>query len=186
MTPTRADNDGGDPLLERIMANRLTLLLGAVAAAVFGCVGLLLTGLVGAGGRSSPWVGWPMLAFGAAVLIATVRQLLWPVPVVEVTSRGVRLRIRTPMSRSGFLFVPWSHLRAVIVTQVATPHGGRQDALGFQIAQDEAIRLPDLRWNAGQPAPEAPQCDVTFAAATISGDVRDWVRKIEQCRLRAG
>jgi hypothetical protein len=40
MTPTRADNDGGDPLLEQVMANRLTLLLGALAAAVFGCVGL--------------------------------------------------------------------------------------------------------------------------------------------------
>src|SRR6267378_2691227 len=129
---TMLSGQSGKVILERIMANRLTLLLGAVAAAVFGCVGLLLTGLVGAGGRSSPWVGWPMLAFGAAVLIATVRQLLWPVPVVEVTSRGVRLRIRTPMSRSGFLFVPWSHLRAVIVTQVATPHGGRQYSIDFK------------------------------------------------------
>ena len=123
-----------------------------------------------------------MLAFAAGVLIATGRQLLWPMPLVEVTSGGVRLRILA--RRSGFLFVPWSNLQAAVVTQTVTGRGGRQDALGFQIAQDETLRLPDLRWNSARPAPGAPTCDVAFAALAISGDVQEWVRRIEQCRLR--
>ena len=179
-------DDSRDPVLERVLANRFTLALGALAAVVFGWVGLLLTGLAGAGQSLKPWVGWPMLALSAVVLVATLRQLVLPVPLIEVTAAGVRLRIRASMSHSGFLFVPWSHVSGVILTQTATSRGGREDALGFRITQDQTIRVPSLKWIAATAAPEAPQCDVVFAAGMIAGDVHDWVRKIEECRNRAG
>src|ERR1700680_3303157 len=38
--------------------------------------------------------------------VIALGQLLWLVPLVEVTSRGIRLRIRAPIRRSGLLFVP--------------------------------------------------------------------------------
>jgi hypothetical protein len=167
----------------------LTLLLGCLAGLVFGFVGFLLTGIIHVNHLPNPAIGWAMLGLSAVVLAATVRQLLWPVPLVEITQRGVRLKVGGPMDRSGLFFVPWSHVHAVVLTQTVATHstgGGREDALGFQIAEDARIRLPEVRWNSSHAAPEAPQCSVVFAASMIGGDVRQWVRKIEEYRPRAG
>ena len=57
--------------------------------------------------------------------------------------------------------------------------------LGFQIIQDDMIRLPDMRWNSAHAAPEAPSGEVIFAASMVSGDVVEWVRKIDEHRLLA-
>jgi len=136
----------------------------------------------------NPLVGWPMLAFSALILLVTLRQLLWPVPLVEVTSRGIRLRIRAPIRRSGLLFVPWSNVRAVVLSKTAAAPlkgGGRENALGFQIIQDAVIRLPSMQWNSAHAAPEVPQCDIVFAASMVNGEGAEWVRKIEEQRLRA-
>lgn len=177
-----------DPVLAQIMPNRFILFLAILAGCIFGAIGLALVGLLRSGEGVNPTFGWSMLGLSAVVLVAGVRQLLWPVPLIEVTSRGVRLRIRSPMGRVGFLFVPWSHIRSIILTQTGSGHlegGGRVPALGFQIIQDETIRLPNLRWNTCSVAIEAPKCDVAFSSNMIRGEVRDWVQRLEESRLRA-
>ena len=167
------------------MASRSTLILGLITAIVFGIVGILLTGVFPFSGGLHPWLGWSVFAFSAVVLLATLRQLLWPIALIEATRRGIRLRIRAPMSRRGLLFVPWSHVQAVVLTQVATTRGARESALGLRIMQDQLIRLPSLRWNSAHAAPEAPNCDVVFAASMMEGDVGQSVRRIELCRESA-
>ena len=181
-------DDPTDSVLESVGANRFTLILGCLAAIVFGFIGVLLTGMVRVNRAPSPLMGWVVLTLSAVILVVTVRQLLWPVPLGEVTCRGVRLRVAAPMLRSGLLFVPWSRVRAVVFTQTVVTNlkgGGREDALGFQIDQDESFRLPEVKWNSSHAAPEAPKCDVVFAASMISGDVRECVRKIEEQRILA-
>lgn len=181
-------DDRQDPILACIKANQFALILGVIAAIVFGVVGLLLTGIVHTEHSPNPAVGWSMVVFSALILVATLRQLAWPVPIAEVTARGLRLRIAGPMSRRGLFFVPWSHVRAVLLTQTSTGSlrgGGRQDALGFQIVQDDLIRLPSVKWNSALAVPEAPACDVAFAASMVSGDIAEWVRRIEDCRVQA-
>lgn len=181
--PARADlDDLQDPVMERVMASRSTLILGLIAAIVFGIVGMLLTGVLHATQRLHPWLGWSVLAFSALVLFATLRQLLWPVALIEVTMRGIRLRISAPINQRRLLFVPWSHVRAVVLTQVATTRGAREAALGLQIMQDKVIHLPSLRWNSAHAAPDAPNCDIVFAASMIEGDIREWVKRIAICR----
>lgn len=163
-----------------------TLILGCLAGIVFGFVGLLITGLIRNSHAANPAIGWVLLGVSAVVFIATLRQLLWPIPLVDVTCRGVRLRIGAPMHRSGLFFIPWSRLRAVLLTQtmIKNAAGGRENALGFQIAQDQLFRLPKVRWNSSHAAPQAPKCEVVFAASMINGDVRECVRKIEERRIR--
>ena len=185
---TIALDDHRDSILDNVGANRFTLVIGCLGGIVFGFVGLLLTGIVGNSHAANPSIGWVVLSLSAVVLIATVRQLLWPIPLIEVTCRGVRLRIGAPMRGSGLFFVPWSSLRAVILTQTVVSNfgaGGRENALGFQIAQDELFRLPAVRWNSSHAAPEAPKCEVVFAVSMLDGDVRECVRKIEEQRIRA-
>ncbi len=181
-------DDHRDLILDCVAANPFTLFLGCLAGIVFGFVGVVLTGIVRNSHAANPSIGWVLLSLSAVVLIATVRQLLWPIPLVEVTCRGVRLRIGAPMSRSGLFFVPWARLRAVILTQTVATNfggGGRENALGFRIAQDERFRLPAVRWNSSHAAPEAPRCEVVFAASMVNGDVHECVRKIEEQRIRA-
>ncbi len=184
--PSRAGlDDLQAPVVERVMANQFTLILGLIAALVMGIVGLLLTGIVPARRGPHPWLAWPLLALSVVVLLAALRQLLWPVALIEATTRGVRLKIRAPLSRRGLFFVPWSHVQAAVLTQVATSRGAREAALGLQIMQDKEIRLPSMRWNSAHAAPDAPNCNVVFAASVIKGDVVEWVRKIEGCRESA-
>ena len=182
---TSATDHPENPLLDRVMANQFTLILGFIASALFAIVGLFLVGIIHATQGRNPLVGVLVLAVSSIVIGATLRQLLWPVPLVEVIPQGVRLRIGAPMSRRGLYLVPWSHLRAV-VTQVATARGGREEALGFQIIQDETIRLPDIRWSSGHAALNAPKCEVVFAASNLNGDPADWARRIEAHRPEAG
>ena len=177
-------DDPKDSILDTVDVNRFTLVLGCAAGTVFGFVGLVLTGIVRLKGAPTPLIGWAALTLSAFVIAVTVRQLLWPVPVVEVTRRGVRVRIGSPVRRSGLFFVPWARVRAVVFTQTVANRGGREDALGFEIEQDDRFRLPEVRWNSSHAAPDARKCDVVFAASMISGDVRECVRKIEKQRLR--
>jgi hypothetical protein len=178
-------DDPLDPVVERLRASRVTLILGLIAAIVFTTVGMLLTGIIPGSRSQNLWLGWPVLTFSALVLGATLRQLVWPVALIEVTKRGLRLRVRAPMSRGGLLFVPWSHVRSVVLTRVATTRGARAPALGLEILQDQAIRLPGLKWNSAQAAPEAPQCDVVFAASMMEGDVAEAVKRIDLYRREA-
>jgi hypothetical protein len=188
-TASGAVDDTEAPVLERISANPFTLVLACVAASIFGFLGLLLTGIARFIHNPNPRFGWPMLGFSLLILLAAVRQLLWPVPLLEATGRGVRLRIASPMSRSGLFFVPWTRVRGVVLTQtVATSSrgSGREDAIGFLIDQDGGSRLPVLRWNSGTVAPQAPPCDVALPASMIRGSAAQWMRKLEAHRLRTG
>lgn len=75
-----------------------------------------------------------------------------------------------------------------MLTQTGSGHlqgGGRVDALGFQILEDEKIRLPKLKWNACSIAIEAPKCDVAFSGNAIQGEVRGWVQRLEALRQQA-
>ncbi len=178
-------DDPKDSILDTVDVNRFTLVLGCVAGIVFGFIGLIFTGIAHLKGAPRPLIGWAMLTLSAFVIVVTVRQLFWPVPLIEVTRRGVRVRIGSPVRRSGLFFVPWARVRAVMFTQTVASRGGREDALGIQIDQDDRFRLPEVRWNSSHAAPDAQECDVVFAASMISGDVRECVRKIEEQRIRA-
>ena len=79
-------DDNGDPVLNRVLANQFTLILGCLAGVVFGFVGLVLTGIVPTNQPPNPSIGWALLALAAIVLGATVWQLSCPVPLVEVTA----------------------------------------------------------------------------------------------------
>jgi hypothetical protein len=169
-------------VVDRVMANRPMLIIALIASTFFVFISLLLTGIISTRRAVNPGWGWPLLVLSVLALFATIRQILWPVPLIEVTTHGVRLRILAPMTQHGLFFVPWSHVQAVVLTQVATSRGARAPALGLRIVQDDVVHLPAVRWNSSHAAPDAPDCDVVFAESMLEGDAAKWARKIEAFR----
>jgi hypothetical protein len=84
-------------------------------------------------------------------------------------------------------YVPWERVNGVVLTKVwslAGPDSYSQptDALGFVIQQDDAFKLPSVRWNAAGDDIGEVHSDIGFDKSMIQGDVKTWVAKLEAFR----
>ena len=152
----------------KVMPNRFSLIFGAVGSGV-----LLLAFPAQAVSR---WVD----AFLAIVFVSCVFHILWPSPLILATQEGLYLGI----SRFGrSFFVPWNQVEGVVLTSVRSVEQGLpRDALGFVIIQDDAFKLPVLRWNSAGRDAGPPYSEVIFQTGIIDGDAQTWVEKLEKFR----
>jgi hypothetical protein len=156
----------------KVLPNGGSLLIGMLASAILGLSFL---------GAAGWWKGISVLLSG--VFVVCFYQLYWPRPIIRANREGLYLSIGT-LGRP--FYVPWERVNGVVLTKVWSLAGPDSyshptDALGFVIQQDDAFRLPSVRWNAAGDTGEV-HSDISFDKGMIQGDVKTWVAKLEAFR----
>ena len=157
----------------KVMPNERSLLIGMTASAVLG-FGFL---------EAPGW--WKAIAvLLSAVFLVCFYQLFWPRPIIRANREGLYLGIGTFGSPC---YVPWERVNGVVLTKVWSLAGPNSysrptDALGFVIQQDDAFKLPRVRWNAAGDDIGEVHSDISFDKSMIQGDVKTWVAKLEAFR----
>jgi len=176
----------------KVLPNEGSLLIGMSASSI---LGLLFLGAAGW------WKGISVLLSG--VFVVCFYQLYWPRPIIRANREGLYLSIGT-FGRP--FHVPWERVNGVVLTKVwslagVDSYSHPTDALGFVIQQDDAFKLPSVRWNAaGNEIDDDPfkrtslrlnaagddignvHSDISFDKSMIQGDVKTWAAKLEALR----
>ena len=111
-------------------------------------------------------------------------RLLIQLPIIEASELGIAVWLHGPYHRP--VFVPWSHVRAVLLTQVRradAPAGAApRDALGIELNHPDRFRALPRPANDEVPVDSAAHADLAWSSRSISGDLRRWVELLQAIR----
>jgi hypothetical protein len=120
---------------------------------------------------------WFLMAVSILIALGSGLRLLLQLPIIEASELGIAVWLYGPYRRP--FFAPWSHVRAVVVTQVRGAKAARasapRDALGIELVQGDRVRLPRSPVNDELPIDGAAPADLAWSRRLISGNIRRWV-----------
>ncbi len=163
------------PRTVRILPGRFRSWAGLAGGLALAVIFLWLA--IGSPGRAAAIFNW--LALACLVLTATGPglRLLLQLPLIEASELGIAIWLNGPYRRP--FFAPWKRVRAIVLTKArsaqAADGSGARDALGIELDQDDAFRLPPMPPQAEVPVGGAQRADLVWSSRSISGDPRRWV-----------
>jgi hypothetical protein len=175
----------GLPRSVRIMPGRSALWAGMV-------VSLASAAVLGWLARTAPGplpiaLCWGAFGLSALAAAGCGLRLLIQLPIIEASELGIAVWLHGPYHRP--FFVPWSHVRAVLLTQVRradAPAGAApRDALGIELNHDDRFRAFPPPANDEVPVDGTAHADLAWSSRSISGDLRHWVELLQAIRSEA-
>jgi hypothetical protein len=111
-------------------------------------------------------------------------RLLIRLPIIEASELGIAIWFHGPYRRP--FFVPWSRVRAVVLTRVrpadSRSRAGVRNALGIELIHGDQSPLPPTA-SRETPVDGAPAAHLAWSNRSIDGDLRQWARLLQQMKL---
>jgi hypothetical protein len=126
----------------------------------------------------------PALVICALTAIGCGLRLVAQLPIIEASELGIAIWFHGPYRRP--FFVPWSRVRAVVLTRVrpanSADRASVRNALGIELIADNHFPGPPQSAGREVPIDGAARADLAWSSRSIGGDVRRWARLLQQMK----